>query len=84
MVASFEEPVKRISGKYGYIDLFWPGTLLVEHKGAEKNLDSAFLQATDYVMVIPEHERPRYVIVSDFRRIRLLQAENEAAWMAEV
>ena len=31
-VASFEEPVKRISGNYGYIDLFWPGTLIVEHK----------------------------------------------------
>jgi hypothetical protein len=23
LVASFEEPVKRISGQYGYIDLFW-------------------------------------------------------------
>ena len=32
VVASFEEPVKRISGDYGYIDLFWPGIVLVEHK----------------------------------------------------
>ena len=31
-VASFEEPVKKLSGDYGYIDLFWPGVLIVEHK----------------------------------------------------
>ena len=30
-VASFEEPVKKLSGSWGYIDLFWPTTLLVEH-----------------------------------------------------
>jgi hypothetical protein len=27
-VASFEEPVKKISGDYGYIDLFWPRIVL--------------------------------------------------------
>jgi len=27
VVASFEEPAKKISGKYGYIDLFWPRNL---------------------------------------------------------
>src|SRR2546421_282793 len=32
LVASFEEPVKKLSGSWGYIDLFWKGTLLVEHK----------------------------------------------------
>jgi hypothetical protein len=31
-VASFEESVKTISGDYGYIDLFWPGIVLVEYK----------------------------------------------------
>ncbi|HEX7860954.1 MAG TPA: type IIL restriction-modification enzyme MmeI [Verrucomicrobiae bacterium] len=40
-VASFEEPVKRITGDYGYIDLFWPGTLIVEHKTAGKDLSQA-------------------------------------------
>ena len=30
-VARFEEPVKKISGDYGYIDLFWRGMMLVEH-----------------------------------------------------
>ncbi len=31
-VASFEEPVKKLSGKWGAIDIFWPGKLLAEHK----------------------------------------------------
>jgi hypothetical protein len=26
-VASFEEPVKKITGDYGYIDLFWPAVV---------------------------------------------------------
>src|ERR1017187_7985631 len=30
VVASFEEAVKKISGDYGRIDLFWPGILLVD------------------------------------------------------
>ncbi len=37
-VASFEEPVKKLSGDWGYIDLFWPGTLLAEHKIAGKRV----------------------------------------------
>ena len=28
-VASFEEPVRRLRGTYGFIDLLWKGTLLV-------------------------------------------------------
>ena len=45
-VATFEEPVKKLSGNQGFIDLFWKGTLLVEHKSKGKNLDKAFTQAT--------------------------------------
>ena len=29
-VATFEEPVKKLSGDWGFIDLFWPGRLLAE------------------------------------------------------
>src|SRR5258708_21668282 len=35
-VASFEEQVKKISGDYGYIELVWPGVMLVEHKSFGK------------------------------------------------
>ncbi len=37
-VASFEEPVRKISGDYGYIDLFWRGVVLVEHKSILQSL----------------------------------------------
>lgn len=40
-VASFEEPVKKLGAKQGFIDLFWKGILLVEHKSRGKNLDRA-------------------------------------------
>ena len=36
VVASFEEPVKNLSGDYNYIDLFWKGILLIEHKSLGK------------------------------------------------
>jgi hypothetical protein len=31
-VASYEEPVKKLSGDWGLIHLFWPKTLLAEHE----------------------------------------------------
>ena len=81
VVASFEEPVKKISGQYGYIDLFWPGILLVEHKSAGQNLGKAESQAFDYVRQLANEKRldeiPRYIIVSDFARIALHDLEPE-------
>ena len=45
LVASFEEPVKKITGERGFIDLFWPGVLLVEHKSFGGDLGKAESQA---------------------------------------
>lgn len=75
-VATFEEPVKKLSGSQGFIDLFWKGTLLVEHKSKGKNLDKAFEQATDYFPGLKEHELPKYILVSDFERIKLFDLEE--------
>ena len=81
VVASFEEPVKKISGQYGYIDLFWPGVLLVEHKSFGQNLHKAESQAFDYIRQLAGENRldeiPRYIIVSDFARIALHDLEPE-------
>jgi hypothetical protein len=74
-VASFEEPVKKLGDKQGYIDLFWKGVLLVEHKSRGKNLDKAYIQALDYFPGIKERDLPRYVLVSDFERFRLYDLE---------
>ena len=80
-VASFEEPVGRISGSTGFIDLFWPGRLLVEHKTAGHSLDSAESQAFAYIRDLVtsgrQDEVPRYILLSDFRRFALYDLEPE-------
>ena len=75
-VATFEEPVKKLSGNQGFIDLFWKGTLLVEHKSKGKNLDKAYEQATDYFPGLKEHELPKYILVSDFDKIKLFDLDE--------
>src|SRR6266849_260298 len=81
-VASFEEPVKNLSGQWGFIDLFWKGVLLVEHKSRGKSLDKAEAQAMDYIQALKNQGRddeiPLYVIVSDFARIALHDLEEDA------
>ena len=56
-VATFEEPVKKLGGR-GFIDLFWKGVLLIEHKSRGKDLDKAFTQALDYFPGINKRDLP--------------------------
>jgi len=76
-VASFEEPVKKLGERRGSIDLFWKGTLLVEHKSKGKDLDKAYTQALDYFPGLKEMELPKYVLVSDFDIFRLYDLEED-------
>jgi len=76
-VASFEEPVKKLGDKQGFIDLFWKGVLIVEHKSRGKSLDKAYTQALDYFDGISERNLPKYVLVSDFARFRLYDLEDD-------
>jgi len=75
-IASFEEPVKKLGNQYGYIDLFWKGVLIVEHKSRGKSLEKAYDQALGYFPGLKERDLPKYVIVSDFARIRLYDLEE--------
>jgi len=81
LLATFEEPVRKISGQYGFIDLFWAGVLLVEHKSFGKDLGKAGSQAFNYIQDLAREGRskevPRYVIVSDFARIALHDLEPD-------
>ena len=70
-VATFEHAVKKFGGDQGYVDLFWPGVLLVEQKSRGRNLDRAFSQALDYFPGIKERDLPRHIVVCDFGRFRL-------------
>ena len=47
-VGTFELHVKKLGGKRGFMDLFWPGMLLVEHKSRGEDLDEALDQAIAY------------------------------------
>ena len=70
-VATFELNVKKLDGAQGFIDLFWPGVLLVEHKSRGKSLDDALDQAIGYLHNLPERDLPQLVVVCDFARFRV-------------
>ena len=42
-VARYEEHVKKLDDRSGFIDLFWPGVLLVEQKSAGRDLERAYM-----------------------------------------
>lgn len=77
-VATFEHAVKKLKGLDGesakvdgFVDLFWPGMLLVEQKSRGKDLDLALTQALGYFPGIAERDLPQIVIVCDFARFRV-------------
>ncbi len=75
-IASFEEPVKKLGNRQGFIDLFWKGNLIVEHKSKGLDLDKAYQQAIDYFPGLKEAELPKYILVSDFERFRLYDLDE--------
>jgi type I restriction-modification system DNA methylase subunit len=77
VVALFEKNVRKLGNKKGSIDLFWEGMLVVEHKSEGESLDKAYNQALDYSGGLRDEQLPKYVIVSDFRRFRLYDIEND-------
>ena len=70
-VARYEQHVQKLDNRSGFIDLFWPGVLLVEQKSAGRDLAKAYGQAGEYFDVLPEKDRPRYILVSDFQNFEL-------------
>jgi hypothetical protein len=80
-VATYEHRVKNLPGdKQGFIDLFWPATLIVEQKSAGLDLRKASTQALDYYDWLPEAQRPRYILTCDFQRWHLLDLEEGREW----
>ncbi|MBL8645282.1 MAG: hypothetical protein JNK21_15225, partial [Rhodospirillaceae bacterium] len=75
-VASFEEPVRVLADRRGFIDLFWKGVLLVEQKSAGQNLVRAKQQALEYFPGLKEAELPRFVLVSDFQTFELYDLDD--------
>jgi hypothetical protein len=75
-VATFEEHVKKIDHKQGFIDLLWKGKLLIEHKSKGRDLDKAYKQAKDYFPGLTDAELPQYILVCDFDRFRLYNLDD--------
>ena len=75
-VARYEEHVAKLDNRSGYIDLFWPGVLIVEQKSAGRDLKVAYGQAREYFDALPERERPRYMLVSDFQTFELYDLDE--------
>ncbi len=44
-VASYEAHVAKLDNRSGFIDLFWPGVLVVEQKSAGRDLKKAYSQS---------------------------------------
>ena len=75
-VARYEERVTRLDNTSGFIDLFWPGVLLVEQKSAGRDLAVARDQAGTYFDALPERDRPRYQLLCDFQTFELLDRDE--------
>lgn len=75
-VARYEEHVKKLNNKTGFIDLFWPRVLLVEQKSAGRDLLKAEVQAGEYFDAIKEADRPRFQLLCDFQSFQLLDRDT--------
>ena len=78
-VARYEAHVAKLDNRSGFIDLFWPGVLLVEQKSAGRDLRKAYEQAGEYFDALPERERPRFILVSDFQTFELHDLDEREA-----
>jgi hypothetical protein len=79
-VAVYEQQVRKLDNTRGFIDLFWPGVLIVEQKSAGLSLDKAAIQAHDYCVSLKPHEHPRYILACDFQTFRLYDLQMRQEW----
>ena len=77
-VAVYEQRVKLLDNKQGFIDLFWPRTLLVEQKSGGLKLNRAQGQALDYLHGVHPTEQPRWILTCNFQQWELLDLETGA------
>lgn len=66
-VAIFEKKVKCMDGGNGYIDLFWPGHILIEMKSRGKDRAKAYEQARRYALSLKPGEMPHGILICDFQ-----------------
>ncbi len=72
----FELAVKLRGKSYGFIDLFVPGKLLVEHKSAGRDLAAAKTQGFDYLAGLQDRDLPEFIVASDFQSFEMHNLET--------
>lgn len=72
----FEYGVKLAGKKYGFIDMFLPGKLLVEQKSAGRDLSKAQGQALSYLDGLVDYDLPVTIIACDFQSFEVLDLET--------
>jgi len=81
-VAIFEDAVSNLKGNASWMDVFFKGKMVGEHKSRGQDLGAALKQAQDYVQFLVGegrgHDVPRYLVVSDFERIRVYDLLKES------
>ncbi|MFN3457719.1 MAG: DNA methyltransferase [Novosphingobium sp.] len=76
-VAVYEKQVQALDkNRRGFIDLFWPGTLIVEQKSAGRDLLAAQMQASEYFNWLPPRDQPRFILTCDFQRWNLIDLDD--------
>ena len=83
-VAKFEETVRKYSGSSGFVDLFWKGELIVEHKSKGEDLDDAYDQAVEYAEGLKKRDKPKYIVVSDFDIFRIYDCSTVITEFEEI
>ncbi|MDR1145224.1 MAG: hypothetical protein LBK71_03700, partial [Verrucomicrobiales bacterium] len=81
VLGAFEVPVATVSGGRGFIDFFWKGVMLVEHKSRGADIDTAQQQAIGYVHDLAADGRhndlPRFIVLCDFARFRIIDLDPQ-------
>ena len=75
-VAVYEQQVRKLDNRHGFIDLFWPSVLLIEQKSAGRDLEKAKAQAEEYCLGLKDNEFPRYILLSDFQTFELYDLDE--------
>lgn len=75
-VAVYEQAVAKLDGARGFIDLFWPGELIIEQKSLGRDLLGARMQALDYTHGLKPSELPKRILACDFRTWSLFDMDT--------
>lgn len=67
-----------IDGSQKYADHLLNGVMLIEMKSRKQKLTAARTQAYRYVMNLSKEDIPRYILLSNFERIQLIDLVDEA------